>query len=385
MYFTLYWMDHWLRLMEACTAEQVRLFEASEQSKPAFDEEVAQLRREFADREQALSVAVQERQQLEANLDGWREMAAQRQVELAQAAEDSERQLQQEQTARAEAQAEVDRLRRQLRTAEAGRASAQQECNRQQAELTELRAQADRDRKGYDGRLAELTRAAGDSERQLQREQTARAEAQAERERLSGALKKVESERTAAQKEVERLQHQLTEALAQANRNRNDYEARLAAVDRQLAGREQRAAAQDSLLNASEPVRRTKSRTRATNVAAATAEPEAAGRPASSAESAVRDLELHFKKPADWAETVFVYYWDADPATEKLQWPGVPLATEADGWLVHRFSQIRSAHLVFNDNAGKQTQNLYRDRSGWLDADGTWHDDKTGDPALADR
>lgn len=384
MYLTFYWMDRWLKLMEACTAEQVRLVEA-EQSKPGLDEEIARLRSALADREQALSVTVQERQQLEANLDGWREMAAQRQVELAQAAEDSGRQLQREQTARAEAQAEVDRLRRQLRTAEAGRASAQQECNRLQAELTQLHAEAARDRKGCDDRLAELTRAAEDSERHLQREQTARSEAQAELERLRGALKKVESERTAAQEDTKRLQHQLTEALAEANRDRNDYETRLAAVNRQLAERRPRAAAQDSSLNASESGRRAKSRTRVTNAVAAIVEPDAAGPAASSIESAAHDLELHFKKPADWAETVFVYYWDTDPATEKLQWPGVPLAAEADGWLVHRFSQMRSAHLVFNDNAGKQTQNLYRDRSGWLDADGTWHDDKTGDPALADR
>jgi chromosome segregation ATPase len=379
MYFTFYWMDRWLKLMEAVTAEQVRLVEASEQSKPGLDEELARLRSELADRGQALSVALQERQELEASLASWRDITAQRQVELTRAAEDSERQLQREQTARSEAHAELDRLRGQLGTAEAGRASAQQECSRLQAELAELHAEADRDRKGYDDRLAELTRAAEDSERHLQREQTALSEAHAERERLRGALMKVESERTEAQKDAERLQHQLTEALAQANRDRNDYETRLAAVNRQLAECEQRAA-HDSSVHASQSTRRAKSRTRATNAVAAIVEPNATGPAASSAESAVRDLELHFKKPADWAETVFVYYWDTDPATEKLQWPGVPLDVEADGWLVHRFSQIRSAHLVFNDNAGKQTQNLYRDRSGWLDADGTWHDEP-GDPA----
>jgi chromosome segregation ATPase len=374
MYFAFYWMDHWLKLMEACTAEQVRLFEASEQSKPGLEEEIARLRSELADREQALSVTLQERQELEAGLASWREMATQRGVEMTGAAEDHERQLQRERTARSEVHAEVDRLRGQLRTAEADRASAQQECSRLQAELAELHAEADRDRKGYDDRLAELTRAAEDHERQLQRERTARSEAQAELDRLRGALKKVGSEQTAAQKDAEHLQHQLTEALAQANRDRNDYEARLAAVNRQLA--EQRAAAQDSSLNASRSAR-AKSRTRATNASAAIVGSDGAEPAASSIERAAHDLELHFKKPPDWAETVFVYYWDTDPATEKPQWPGVPLAAEADGWLVHRFSRIRSAHLVFNDNAGKQTQNLYRDRPGWLDADGTWHETKT--------
>jgi chromosome segregation ATPase len=374
MYFAFYWIDRWLKLMEAYTAEQVRLVEASEQSKPRLDEEIARLRSELADREQALSVTLQERQELEAGFASWRDMATQRRVELTRAAEDSERQLQREQTARSEAQAELDRLRGALATAEAGRASAQQECSRLQAELTELHAMADRARKGYDDRMAELTRAAGDRERQLRTEQTARAEAQAERERLRGALKKVESERTAAQKDVEHLQHQLTEALAQANRDRNDYEARLAAVNRQLAEREQRAAAQDRSLNASESARRAKSRARAADAAI---ESDAAGPAASSIDPATHDLEVHFRKPADWAETVFVYYWDTEPATEKPQWPGVPLAAEADGWRMHRLSRIRSAHLVFNDNEGKQTRNFYRDRPGWLDADGTWHDDKT--------
>jgi hypothetical protein len=322
-------------------------------------------------------VAFQERQELEASLASCRDMTAQRQVELTRAAEDSERQLQRERMARSEADAELDRLRGQLRTAEAGRASAQQECSRLQAELVELHAEADRDRKGYDDRLAELTRAAEDSERQLQREQTARSEAHAERERLSGALMKVESERTAAQKDVERLRYQLTEV-------RNDYEARQAAVDRQLAQREQRAPAKESSLSASQSARRTKSRTRVASARAAIIDSDAAGPAASSIEPAAHGLKLHFKKPADWAEKVFVYYWDTDPATEELQWPGVPLTQEND-WFVHWLPQIRSAHLVFNDNAGKQTQNLYRDRSGWLDADGTWHDDKTGHPALADR
>jgi chromosome segregation ATPase len=377
MYFTFYWMDRWLKLMEACTAEQFRLVEASEQGKPGLEEEIARLRSELADRERALSVTLQERQELEAGFASWREMATQRRVELTRAAEDSERQLQREQTARSEVQAELDRLGRELRTAEAGRTSAEQECSRLQAELTELHAEVDRDRKGYDDRLAELTRAAGDRERELQRGQTARAEAQAECERLRGALKKVESERTAAQKDVEHLQRQLTEALAQANRDRNDYEARLAAVNRQLAEREQRAAAQDRSLNASESARRAKSRTRVRNAVPAIVESDAAGPAASSMDPAAHDLEVRFRKPADWAETLFVYYWDTEPATENSQWPGVPLAAEADGWLVHRFSRIRAAHLVFNDNAGKQTQNLYRDRPGWLDADGTWHDDKT--------
>lgn len=44
MYLTFYWMDRWLKLMEACTAEQVRLVEA-EQSKPGLDEEIARLPR----------------------------------------------------------------------------------------------------------------------------------------------------------------------------------------------------------------------------------------------------------------------------------------------------------------------------------------------------
>lgn len=93
------------------------------------------------------------------------------------------------------------------------------------------------------------------------------------------------------------------------------------------------------------------------------------------------DLVVRFRKPADWAETPFVYFWDTDPVTDKPAWPGKPMQAEADGWFVHRFQGIRAAHLIFTDDAGHQTPNLHRDESGWLDANGDWRTDDDPEPA----
>ena len=61
------------------------------------------------------------------------------------------------------------------------------------------------------------------------------------------------------------------------------------------------------------------------------------------------DLVLHFRKPADWAPSVSVHFWDTRPQANASTWPGVRMTAEDDDWFVHRLSGIEAASLVFND------------------------------------
>ena len=85
------------------------------------------------------------------------------------------------------------------------------------------------------------------------------------------------------------------------------------------------------------------------------------------------DLIVCFRKPADWADSVHIHYWDARPHGHGSTWPGVPMRLEA-GWFIHRFKDTEAASFVFNDNQGHQTGDMYRDRGGWYAGDGRWHD-----------
>ena len=67
------------------------------------------------------------------------------------------------------------------------------------------------------------------------------------------------------------------------------------------------------------------------------------------------ELVVYFNKPAYWADTVHIHYWDTRPGSQASAWPGVPMTAEADGWFVHRFDGIEAASLVFNDNQRCQT------------------------------
>jgi glycosidase len=85
------------------------------------------------------------------------------------------------------------------------------------------------------------------------------------------------------------------------------------------------------------------------------------------------DLIVCFRKPADWADSVHIHYWDARPHGHGSTWPGVPMRLEA-GWFIHRFKDTEAVSFVFNDNHGRQTGDMYRDRGGWYAGDGRWHD-----------
>jgi glycosidase len=46
---------------------------------------------------------------------------------------------------------------------------------------------------------------------------------------------------------------------------------------------------------------------------------------------------------------------------------------DKDGWFVFEL-KAQSTNFVLNDGQGRQTGDFYRDREGWLDADGQWYD-----------
>jgi len=88
------------------------------------------------------------------------------------------------------------------------------------------------------------------------------------------------------------------------------------------------------------------------------------------------DLVLHFRKPADWADTIHIHCWDTHPGSSGTPWPGVAMTAEGNGWFSYPFHGVTRASLVFHDGHGKQTENLHRDRPGWFATDGAWHDNQ---------
>lgn len=81
-------------------------------------------------------------------------------------------------------------------------------------------------------------------------------------------------------------------------------------------------------------------------------------------------LTLYIEKPDDWGESLFIHYFDGPVSTT---WPGVPMTPLGDGWFVQELV-LPSATVVFNDNSGHQSSDMVRDRDGWLDRQGAWHD-----------
>ncbi len=69
-----------------------------------------------------------------------------------------------------------------------------------------------------------------------------------------------------------------------------------------------------------------------------------------------------------------IYYWgDGIPS---MSWPGVPMDSEGNGWLIHRIDGVTCANVIFNGN-GSQTADLYRCGEGWY-RDGNWYDSNPG-------
>ena len=84
-------------------------------------------------------------------------------------------------------------------------------------------------------------------------------------------------------------------------------------------------------------------------------------------------LIVHFKRPADWQNTIRIHYWDTSPTDPATTWPGVAMTAEGNDWFVYTFPTAQAASIVFNDGAGRQTGNLRREADGWFYTNNTWY------------
>ena len=87
-------------------------------------------------------------------------------------------------------------------------------------------------------------------------------------------------------------------------------------------------------------------------------------------------LTIHCQCPPDWSGTLFVHWWDCVPPRAATDWPGTAMIPDPErpGWHRLHLEGTRSAWFVVSDALGHQTPDLFRDRDGWLDAQGRWHD-----------
>jgi|GEM_PF-5306844 len=81
----------------------------------------------------------------------------------------------------------------------------------------------------------------------------------------------------------------------------------------------------------------------------------------------ITGFTVHVKKPTHWG-TPYIYYWDVEPNTAPLApatWPGIAMTDEGNDWYSFQFNGALSANLIFSNNGGDQTIDIYRDRDGW--------------------
>lgn len=366
MYITYFWVDSWLKLMNAC-AEQMQPFAADGDTRMALANELEQLRAAHADSEAALAKTSRQRDELRGELERRQREAEAERADLARqlevSAADAEKRLRGESAARAAAQAESEALRQKLSAAEAAAAKARAAA---QAETEALRQQ-------LSAAEAAAARAVAEGERRHD-------ESTALRDKSEAAVKdaKALAAKWGREAEAERKKVQALAAEADTVRNENRRLATEAAALEQKIG--QLSAELDATraqLNSAQAAA-----SAAPPPAATSAETKLAKRPRKTAAPvatqpapATVHLALRFRKPDSWAEPVYVHYWDTDPAATEPAWPGTAMANVGDGWWTHRVEGVRSASLVFNDAAGNQTGNMHRERSGRLDIDGGWADE----------
>lgn len=357
MFITYYWVENWLKLMTAC-AEQLQPLAADGDARTAVEAELIQLRDALADSQAAVAAAVQERGELQAELERRRLQAeadrADHARQLTESVSAADKRLGEQAATREAAQAEAEALRGKLTAASAEARQAQAEAKRLREDVKAVQARAEqaaKEAKGQSERLAEEI-AALRGERQAA---VAQADAlRAENERLTAEIAAKGATAESLRLELGAIQEKLQAALSDA-------------ADARRVADSTRPAVEDS--PPAEP-RKTPKRVRKPSATAAKAASPTAAKAANP-----DGLALRFRKPADWAEPVHVHYWNTDPAVAEPVWPGTAMTDEGEGWWAHQIEGTRTASLVFNDAAGHQTGNLHRDRSGSLEPDGAWVDD----------
>ncbi|MBQ4822465.1 starch-binding protein [Aquimarina sp. MMG016] len=85
--------------------------------------------------------------------------------------------------------------------------------------------------------------------------------------------------------------------------------------------------------------------------------------------------DIYYKKPSGW-NSVFVYLYDKNSNTAIPgfpAWPGVQISAVGNSpWYKYTVNQSVEVGIVFNDNGGAQTDDLFRTTEGWYD--NSWFD-----------
>ncbi|MEW7291385.1 starch-binding protein [Aquimarina sp. 2304DJ70-9] len=80
--------------------------------------------------------------------------------------------------------------------------------------------------------------------------------------------------------------------------------------------------------------------------------------------------DIHFKKPTNWS-SAFVYIFNKSTGAALPGfpgWPGVAMQKEGNSpWYKYNVDQSVEVGIVFNDNGGAQTDDLFRTTEGWYD------------------
>ncbi len=91
-------------------------------------------------------------------------------------------------------------------------------------------------------------------------------------------------------------------------------------------------------------------------------------------------FEVYFKKPTNWG-TAFIYLFDKNantPLSGFPTWPGIAMsAINNTPWFAYTIDQSVEVGIVFNDNGGSQTDDLFRNSEGWYD--NQWFDNCPSD------
>ena len=373
MFITYYWVENWLKLMAAC-AEQLQPLAADGDARTAVEAELIQLRDALADSQAAVAAAVQERGELQAELERRRLQAEADRVDHARQRTESvsaaDKRLGEQAATREAAQAEAEALRGKLTAASAEARQARAEAKRLREDVKAVQARAEqaaKEAKGQSERLVEEI-AALRGERQAA---VAQADAlRAENERLASEIAANRTTAESLRLELGAIQEKLQAALSDAANARRVADSARPPVQDPPPAEHRKTPKRVRKPSATAAKAASPTAAKAANPAAAKAASPAAAKAASSA-----GLALRFRKPADWAEPVHVHYWDTEPAVAEPAWPGTAMTDEGEGWWAHQIEGTRTASLVFNDAAGHQTGNLHRDQSGSLEPDGAWVDD----------
>ena len=78
-------------------------------------------------------------------------------------------------------------------------------------------------------------------------------------------------------------------------------------------------------------------------------------------------LTIYYKNNNNWND-VKLYFWNVTPTGQSTGWPGVSMTdADGDGWYTYTFEGAECANVIFSNNGGNQTQDLYICDVGYYD------------------